>query len=157
MEKNKRFMMGTLALMLVFGLVLAGCKTDADDDPIPITFATFTGDYDFTGAVAGKLAVDGAKGTLTFDKTTISGVTIADGGSLQYSSAEGELTGTWFYLVKDKDNIGIVALMSDGTQQGKVICLGTVVVAGFKSMYTLTPEPKNITDGTITGMGNGLH
>jgi hypothetical protein len=31
MTKNKFFMMGTLAMMLAFGLVLAGCENDADD------------------------------------------------------------------------------------------------------------------------------
>jgi hypothetical protein len=29
--KNKFFTMGTLAMMLAFGLVLAGCENDADD------------------------------------------------------------------------------------------------------------------------------
>jgi hypothetical protein len=32
MKKNKLFMMGTLAVMLAFGLVLVGCETDAKDD-----------------------------------------------------------------------------------------------------------------------------
>jgi hypothetical protein len=31
MKKNKLFIMGMLAVMLAFGLVLAGCKTDSDD------------------------------------------------------------------------------------------------------------------------------
>jgi hypothetical protein len=35
MKKNKLFTMGTLAMMLAFGLVLAGCEIDADDKADP--------------------------------------------------------------------------------------------------------------------------
>jgi hypothetical protein len=34
-KKNRLFMTGTLAVLLAFGLFLAGCKTDSDDDSGP--------------------------------------------------------------------------------------------------------------------------
>jgi hypothetical protein len=66
MKKNKWFMMGTLAMMLAFGLVLFGCENDADDgdDNSGIELPAAKG----VNALSGKTYIDwGTK--IEFSKT----------------------------------------------------------------------------------------
>jgi hypothetical protein len=59
MKKNKSFMMGTLAVMLAFGLVLAGCDngTGSDDNGPsgPTIKLTDTGNNTFTLTLTGAI------------------------------------------------------------------------------------------------------
>jgi hypothetical protein len=153
MKKNRVFMMETLAVMLAFGLVLAGCKTDADDDnggPGGITLEGLAGEYSFRDNYYTKhtlsVTVTGSTLTLTLNETTIPGVTIATGGSAKTNFGS---PGTWVYLVNSKsEKIGVAFFVPYSNTTDKNIYLGKAAAAEFE--YICDAKPEVIKDDIIT-------
>jgi hypothetical protein len=145
MKKGNLIIMGTLAMALAFGLVLAGCEDDSDEGGGGPTTPSLS---DFKGTYSGSFTPTASSLTVTEDSlkvgtTEITGVTTSTGGSVTGGDS-------WVYLNAGGKKIGI-ALSASSVKQ---VYLGESAVNTAKSsLSAIGVNPSGIENGTITGTG----
>jgi hypothetical protein len=134
MNKNKHFMLGMLALLLTFGLVLVGCPTDSGDDG---------GGTPFDGS-----ALAGTKWTATQSAMPVfAGLTVDTKATLQFTS---DTAGTAAFEVTKWNGQGwseeMKSKIKEGISEDNGAFTSTYDAAAKTGTYTL----KSGTPGTFT-------